>query len=178
MTSKFPITAALLFATLAVAGCSATTQQPDAVALAPGQASPAAYALSEEEKSLDCKKLTGRMQVRILQARDYDAGNRPSAVSHSLQSVAVLAGSGATQGLDPSSDHARDRAQLEAYNQKLASMNCKTFNLDDELKPKPVTATPNPVAKPKDGAAPADPRTTVTVPISAIGQKPAGASKP
>ena len=132
--------------------------------------------MNDEEKALDCKKLTGRMQVRILQARDYEVRNQTTAASQAVQKAAVMAGSSATQGLDPSADHAKDRAQIEAYNQRLAELKCKTFNLDDELRPKAVTSTPTPVAKTKDGkAAPATPdeaHSNVTIPIDKVGSKP------
>lgn len=158
------VQAAGLLAGLLAAGCSATAG-PEQTALTAGQP-PAAvsgtYQLNDEEKALDCKKLTGRMQVRILQARDYDPRTAPSAVAQSFQKAAVMAGGSASQGADTDADNARDRAQLEAYNQRLAAMNCKTFNLDDELRPKAVTATPTPVGKSKDGV-------TVTVPLDKIG---------
>ena len=178
MASKFAFCAAYLAVGLAAAGCSGTTDSQDA-ALAPnGQAAPApaVYNLNDEEKALDCKKLTGRMQVRILQARDYEVRNQTTAASQAVQKAAVMAGSSATQGLDPSADHAKDRAQIEAYNQRLAELKCKTFNLDDELRPKAVTSTPTPVAKTKDGkAAPATPddaHSNVTIPIDKVGSKP------
>ena len=159
------IFAAMAGVAFAASACSGSVQT-GSTALATVQPAAAGYVLNEEEKALNCKKLIGRMQVRILQIRDYEAKNSPSAVSQSLQSAAVMVGSGATYGLNTSADHARDRAQLAAYNQRLGELNCKTFNLDDELRPKAVTATPTPVAKTTaDGT-----QTTVTVPISQIGQ--------
>ena len=132
---------------MALAGCSGAGAPDAAVA---GQQPGAAYALNDEEKALDCKKLIGRVQVRILQVRDFEERARPSSVSHALQSAAVMAGSSATRGLDPAAENGRDRAQLEAYNQRLAELKCKTFNLDGELRPKPVTATPVPLSPAKD----------------------------
>lgn len=177
--ANFPV----LLVCMALTGCSGTVQ-PETTALAPGQtaATLAAYTLNAEEQALDCKKLTGRMQVRILQVRDYEAHNTPSSASHVIQSAVVMAGSGATRGLNPSADHARDRAQLDAYNQRLAALNCKTFNLDDELRPKAITATPTPVAKPKDGSVTAqasgEQQSSVTIPVSQIGGKNSGTPTP
>ena len=179
MASKLAFCAAYLVVGLAAAGCSGTTDPQDAALGPNGQAvatAPAVYTLNDEERALDCKKLTGRMQVRILQTRDYEVRNQTSAASQAVQKAVVIAGSSATQGLDPSADHARDRAQIEAYNQRLAELKCKTFNLDDELRPKAVTSTPTPVAKTKDGKtaspAPDDAHSNVTIPIDKVGSKP------
>ncbi len=141
---------ATFFLTALLIGCSGAAQPDATVAPSIG----GAYALNDEEKALDCKKLTGRMQVRLLQVRDFTSQSAPSGVSHALQSAAVMAGSKSTRGLDPSAEHATDRAQLQAYNQRLAELKCKTFNLDDELRPKPVTATPTPIAAAKDKGRP------------------------
>lgn len=160
----------LLAAALA-SGCSGPGEAPVDAALVPADNATVPYELNDEEKALDCKKLTGRMQVRILQVRDFEARNNPSLLSHALQKAVVTAGSSATSGLDPGADHARDRAQLEAYNQRLAALNCKTFNLDDELQHKAVTATPTPVGKSKQASE--APHSDVTVPVDQVGAKTA-----
>ncbi len=86
------------------------------------------------------------MQVRILQIRDYNAGAQTTITARALQSGSTSVLGGGKTGTNPASEYARDRAQLEAYNQRLAALNCKTFNLDDELRPKPVKATPTPTS--------------------------------
>jgi hypothetical protein len=58
-----------------------------------------------------------------------------------------------TTGGDPTGQMRKDRAQLEAYNRRLAEKGCKSFNLDAELQPKPVTVTPTPSAQPAPPAA-------------------------
>lgn len=138
-------------ACLAAQGCSGT-DGPGSAALSPpvapvtAQAPAASYQLSAEEQALDCKKLTGRMQVRILQIRDHGTRPTTSETSQVLQST-VSSVIGVTQKpVDPGSRYAQDRAQLVAYNQQLAAKGCKTFNLDEELQPKPVSATPTPKA--------------------------------
>jgi len=159
--------AALLGISLAAAACSGTTE-PATTALAPGQASaaPGTYQLNAEETALDCKKLTGRMQVRILQSRDALVRQNSTSISQTMQQAAATVGANSTPGADPKADFARDRAQLEAYNQRLAALNCKTFNLDDELQPKAITATPRPVDKAAPGPAGG---ASVTVPIDQVG---------
>lgn len=106
-----------------------------------------AYVLGPDELKLDCKKLTGRMQVRILQIRDHNQRQQPSTAGRSVQSAVQPIFGGTTRGMNPDGEFARDRAVLDAYNRQLAAKNCKTFDLDAELRPKPITETPTPVAK-------------------------------
>jgi hypothetical protein len=180
---QFPLpkntaSAACIVAGLVAGACSATPP-PQSATLAAGQTpsgtaggTAGAYQLTAEETALDCKKLTGRMQVRILQARDYQTQPKTTAASQVMQQAVSTVGGGISHGMDPAGDHAKDRAQLEAYNQRLASLNCKTFNLDEDLKPKASTETPRPVDKSASGTTTADGRTNVTIPIDKIGKKP------
>jgi hypothetical protein len=170
-----PVTLAVFLATsLIAAGCSGNSQ-PDASALAPSSNTPSStggYQLTEEEKALDCKKLTGRMQVRILQARDYSTQQKTSAASRALQGAVVATGSAAKRGIDPDSDHSQDRVQLEAYNQQLAALKCRTFNLDEDLKPKAGNITPRPVGDIAGGVpASGDGRANIAIPVDKIGIK-------
>ena len=103
-----------------------------------------AYQLSEKERKYDCKKLTGAMQVRILQIRDYDQRNRPTLAARSVQSVTTPIWGGTKEGMDPDGQHRRDLAMLEAYNGLLAQKNCKTFDLAAELKERGPTDMPTP----------------------------------
>lgn len=102
------------------------------------------YELSKDELALDCKKLTGRMQVRILQIRDNAERKQTSAVSRLAQQVVTPIYGGTQRGADPDADYRRDLAMLQAYNRRLAANKCKTFDLDAELKPQPVQHTPRP----------------------------------
>lgn len=107
------------------------------------------YQLTGDEQKLSCDKIAGRMQVRILQIRGYQGGQGSSLLSRTMLSTGTAIFGGTTTGIDPDREVARDRAQLEAYNRQLAAKGCKTFDLDAELKPLPVTHTPEPKAKPK-----------------------------
>lgn len=140
-----PLTLCVLAAV--AAGCAGPGGGSTA-ALAPGSlpGSAAGYQLTEEERGLDCKKLTGRMQVRILQVRDFEARERTSFVARGLQTATTSVLGGSKEGADPDGQYQRSRAQLAAYNQLLASKGCRTFDLESELKPKPITETPTPVA--------------------------------
>ena len=105
------------------------------------------YALSAQELRLSCRKLTGRVLVRILQIRDYEQRWRPSVTSRLAQQAATSLHGGTRRGMDPDAEYRRDRAMLQAYNRRLAAKKCKTFDLEAELKPKPVGETPTPTKK-------------------------------
>lgn len=137
----------LLGAVPVLSGCAGSS--PDGVtpatAVAPSQ--PGTYQLTDEDKGLDCKSLTGRMQVRILQERDYVQRSQTSGLSRSVKAGVTTVFGGSAYGSDPEADHARTVAMLEAYNKQLAAKGCRTFDLAAELQPKPVTVTPLPKAK-------------------------------
>lgn len=118
-----------------------------------GTVSKAGYVLSADEQALDCKKLTGRMQLRILEIRDYNERNRTTLISRAFQSGSTTVFGGPKAGLDPEGAYAKDRAALEAYNQQLAAKGCKTYDLESELQPQDFRATPTPTIKPASGAA-------------------------
>ncbi|AHB48609.1 hypothetical protein W911_09740 [Hyphomicrobium nitrativorans NL23] len=94
------------------------------------------YQLTAAERDMDCRALTGRTAVRIMQLRDYENRRQASLVSRAVQSTtsAVFFG-GTGAGLDPDGRHRRERAQLVAYNGLLAEKQCANFDLDAELKP-------------------------------------------
>lgn len=128
----------------ALAGCA--SQAPEITA----SITPAGggYGLSAKEMELNCKELTGRMQLRILEIRDYEARKNTSALSHGLQTGATSILGGTSAGVDPADIYVEDRARLQAYNQRLAALNCKSYDLAAELQPKDVMVTPTPVNPP------------------------------
>lgn len=94
------------------------------------------YVLTAADRELDCRTLTGRMAVRIMQLRDYENRLQATSVSRAVQTTASpVFGGGSTAGLDPDGRYARDRAQLAAYNALLAEKNCANFDLEAELNP-------------------------------------------
>ena len=143
-------------AAMLLAGCAAT---PDVAAYSVAGDSPVtisaatasttsdaaapAYVLSDEEKSVDCKRLTGRMKIRIMQLRDEASRVRTTELSRSLQS-ATSKFIGSSAGSDPDGDHRRDMGMLEAYNGQLAAKGCKTLDLSTELKPAAAAAAVQP----------------------------------
>ncbi len=130
-------------------GCASTSgeQPPSLVADAPlaNDAAALGYQLSAQEQKYDCKKLTGVMQVRILQVRDYDQHRKPSVAARTAQTIATPIWGGTTTGMDPDGQHRKDLAMLQAYNAQLAAKKCKTFNLDAELKGTGAQDMPRPV---------------------------------
>lgn len=71
------------------------------------------------------------MRVRILQVRS--AKGDGTLAAQTIQSGATKIWGGASYGTDASGQRAQDRAQLEAYNRRLAEQKCKTFDLTAEL---------------------------------------------
>jgi hypothetical protein len=153
MAIKRTLSASALLALLA----SCASSPPDGDAPATAREAPAAtndspqpdegYVLSAQELKLSCRKLTGRMQVRILQIRDYEQRTKPSASSRLAQQAATSLHGGSRRGIDPDAEYRRDRAILEAYNQRLAAKKCKIFDLEFELKPKSPRETPTPTKR-------------------------------
>ncbi|MFA5900567.1 MAG: hypothetical protein WC829_15815 [Hyphomicrobium sp.] len=147
----------IMLACALLGGCasSSTDIKPNLVSDAPtpseglvtGALPSSGYQLSEEELKYDCRKLTGMMQIRILQIRGYDANKQASLAARNMQSIATPIWGGTKEGVDPEGQYQRDRAMLEAYNQRLATKQCKTFDIAAELAATTDT-TPQPVGKP------------------------------
>lgn len=93
------------------------------------------YQMTADDLSLDCKKLTGRMAIRIVQIRDFQNRNQASGLARGIQTAWKPANGGRGEGADPDGRYAKDRAKLEAYNQRLAEKNCPNFDLTAELAP-------------------------------------------
>lgn len=125
-------------------GSPAITAVADKSEPRPGLQPDGTYVLSKAELELDCKKLTGRTLVRILQMRDHDVRNHSSVASQTAQKLVVPLFGGSQYGSDPEADYRRDRAMVEAYNRRLAEKRCKVFDLAKELQPRPAAETPVP----------------------------------
>jgi hypothetical protein len=150
--SALQLVPALAVVGLVLTGCASAGDTLQVSSVGPGGQPPpksevttVGYSLTDEEKELDCKKLTGRMQVRILQIRDFNTRQQTSATSHTLQQAATALFGGSTEGVAPSQRYAKDRAVLEAYNGQLAAKGCPTFDLESDLQPKDTKEMPRPV---------------------------------
>lgn len=133
---------------LSLAACASSNPAPVEVAAAPVAAPappPPAYELTKDEKALDCRKLTGRMKVRIAAMRNTPI--KPSAVASVAQSASTTVFGGTKRSADPEADRRADRARLDAYNKRLVELKCPAVDIDKELQAVP-TAKSVPAAKP------------------------------
>lgn len=108
---------------------------PQTVSRLPPPTTASAYQMTATDLELDCKKLTGRMAVRIVQLRDYQSRSQTTLVSRTLQTTTGMVFGGTKEGTDPDGRYARDLAQLNAYNQRLAEKDCPNFDLAASLDP-------------------------------------------
>jgi len=148
MVRQGAIGLAAMVSALVCACTSASTGGPPAIAGKPPLTDDAAgftYQLSEKEKAYDCKRLTGIVQVRILQMRGEQAHAKTTLASRGMQSVSQSVFGGNAAVIDPEQRYTQDHAMLEAYNRQLAAKNCKTFDIAAELKAGTnATGTPTP----------------------------------
>jgi hypothetical protein len=91
------------------------------------------YEMSADEKAMDCKRITGSMQIAISRMRDSSGRVEPSASARVAQSAATPVFGGSSIGADRGRLFARERAKLEAYNRELATRNCKQLDIEAEL---------------------------------------------
>ena len=91
------------------------------------------YEMSADEKAMDCKRITGSMQIAISRMRDSSGRVEPSASARVAQSAATPVFGGSSIGADRERLFARERAKLEAYNRELATRNCKQLDIEAEL---------------------------------------------
>ena len=91
------------------------------------------YEMSATEKAMDCKRLTGSMQIVMSRLRDSYVRMEPSAVAAGAQKVATPVFGGSALAADRQAVYARERAKLEAYNAELAAKGCKTLDIEAEL---------------------------------------------
>jgi hypothetical protein len=91
------------------------------------------YEMSATEKAMDCKRLTGSMQIVMTRLKDAYVRMEPSAVSGGAQKMAAPLTGGSARAADREAVYARERAKLDAYNAELAAKGCKTVDIETEL---------------------------------------------
>ncbi|MEQ1716107.1 MAG: hypothetical protein ABL907_09010 [Hyphomicrobium sp.] len=91
------------------------------------------YALSDDELGLDCKRLTGKLQILILELRTDGTAQQTSSLSRTLQAVSVSAFGGPSPTLDAKSQRQQDLAKAESYNRQLAAKDCRSYDLAKAL---------------------------------------------
>lgn len=143
----------VIFLALA-AGLSGCASQTSSDVLSTGASAPVAaqaspYQLTADEMKDNCKALTGRMQVRLLQMRASRGQSPETGVSRTMQTAAATVFGGTTAGTDPGAQYARDLGVMRAYNERLRALKCATFDIDAELTPNPSSQLPTPKPQPK-----------------------------
>lgn len=91
------------------------------------------FKMSETEKALDCRKLTGSMQITIARMKDQAERPPPSSFSTTMKGTLSPLIGGSTFNANPQGEVARDRAKLHAYNQALRDKGCTTMDVEAEL---------------------------------------------
>jgi hypothetical protein len=89
--------------------------------------------LTPEEIAMDCRKLRGRMQIRIIELKTKDR-HATTDVSRTAQQLVTPIFGGPQRATDPEGERVLDRARLDAYNKQLAAKGCKTVDIEAELK--------------------------------------------
>lgn len=114
----------------------------------------AGYQPPIDDKKMNCKQLSSRVQLLILQLRGYGDRKQASGLSRGLQSAfAATVGTTAT-GSDPEGQHSADLKKLQEYNQRLIASGCNSYDLDYELKQTDPLASPTArIPPPKKGKA-------------------------
>ena len=95
--------------------------------------------LSEEEVGLNCKKMAGRVKIRILELRGGGPQRQGSAAAQGIQSTLTPIFGGTKHGSDVAGQAARDIAKMKAMNEIMKARKCPYFDVDAELA-QPVTA--------------------------------------
>lgn len=140
--SKFKLAGCFILLASAVPGGCASVPVAATASADPG-GNAGGYQLVANTPGVDCKKLTGQMQVRILELRGEPL-EETSAVSQAMKSVL-----GALNGVSfKTKSAAQDVAKLEADNQSLATAGCPSFDLKKELSAGKSTPTPLPTIAP------------------------------
>ena len=98
--------------------------------------------LTKSEMELDCKRMSGRMQIRIMELRGGGPRTKGSGLAQGLQGAMAPIFGGTTRGVDPAGDNARDIARLKAMNQQLITKKCPYYDLDSELAKDRTAPTP------------------------------------
>ena len=89
--------------------------------------------MSATEKPMDCKRLTGSIQIGITRLKDPLGRQEPSATSATAQKMASPLYGSSAKTADRQAVYARERAKLDAYNAELAAKGCKTVDIEAEL---------------------------------------------
>ncbi len=102
-------------------------------ALSSGEVKDGRYEISQDELAMDCRRMTGSMQITINRLRDAASRKGGSGLAEAAHKTMPLITQGSTASADRQTTMSRERAKLDAYNRQLATRNCKTLDIDAEL---------------------------------------------
>jgi hypothetical protein len=91
------------------------------------------YVMSETEKAMDCKRMTGSMLITIARLKDARDRAVGSDLAMSTQRTYKQMSGGPAIGSDPEGEHAREHAKLAAYNEELAARGCARLDIEAEM---------------------------------------------
>jgi hypothetical protein len=93
------------------------------------------YVLSAKERGLSCRRLTGVLQIKILQYRSDVSGAPTSTIATVTEAAVAKPMAGGRVKPDSENEHARDRARLVALNELMIEKKCGRFDLATALDP-------------------------------------------
>lgn len=100
------------------------------------------------EDKLNCKQLTGRMQVKIMEMRGFSDRKQASILARGIQSGFSATFGNVSHGVDPNGEYQSELNTLHQYNQRLVTLGCKSYDLDAELNKRDIDDVPTPTILP------------------------------
>jgi hypothetical protein len=92
-----------------------------------------AYELSEAEKKLDCRKLTGSQRIAISRLEARQKSQRPSALATTAQAVSAPLLKQSTVNANIDQEIAKEQARFKAFNELLVSKGCSPVEMPAKL---------------------------------------------
>ena len=109
-------------------------------AMQSGEMTNGQYEMADQEKQMDCKRITGSMMITIgrLKQRSTEVASSDLAIAANQTVKPFVRHS--NKGLDRDAEYTRDRARLDAYNEHLAAKGCRKVDIEAELARPPEPA--------------------------------------
>lgn len=100
------------------------------------------------EDKLNCKQLTGRIQVKIMEMRGFSDRKQASILARGIQSGFSATLGNESHGIDPNGEYQSELNMLQRYNQRLVTLGCKSYDLNAELNKRDIDDVPAPTILP------------------------------
>ena len=114
---------------------------------APITAADGSYTPTDKERSFNCRRLTGIIQIKLQQLRDEMSQAPASRISEATEQTLAKPMLGGQVKQNTPAEQSRDRARLVALNQLMIEKKCGHFDLESALDPA-NTASPEPIRPP------------------------------